>query len=122
MGKRKIADYKKKAAQQKSELAYQDEAGVYLLPAVGYSYAPCGQRPVIVADSKNRLKLSLSVVITPQADMYYEVRQGTFNGAAIVRFLTKMKKNLKKKMTLIWDGARGSRDKPGGPPYTPVSR
>jgi len=72
---------------------------------VGASYAPCGERPVILADSKNKLKVSLSVVITPQADLYYEVRQGTFNGAAIVRFLKKMKQHLKKKLTLIWDGA-----------------
>lgn len=77
-----------------------------MLPSIGYSYAPCGQRPVLLADSKNKLKLSLSVVITPQADMYYEVRQGTFNGAAIVRFLKQMKKSIKKKMTLIWDGAK----------------
>ena len=38
--------------------------------------------------------------------MYYQVRQGTFNGAAMVRFLTKMKQYLKKKLTLIWDGAK----------------
>lgn len=78
---------------------------MYLLPAVGYSYAPRGQRPVIEADSKNKLKVSLSVAITPQGGMYYQVRQGTFNGAAIVRFIKKLKKNMKKNMTLIWDGA-----------------
>lgn len=75
------------------------------MPAVAYSYAPRGQRPVIVADARNRLKLSLSVVITPQGEMYYQVRQGTFNGAAIVRFIKQMKKNIKKEMILIWDGA-----------------
>lgn len=75
------------------------------MPSVGASYAPCGERPVILADSKNKLKVSLSVVITPQADLYYEVRQGTFNGVAIVRFLKKMKQHLKNKLTLIWDGA-----------------
>jgi transposase len=104
--RRKVTGYKKKAEQEQSQLAYQDEAGVCLLPSVGYSYAPRGQRPVITADAKNRLKLSLSVVITPQADLYYEVRQGSFNGAAIVRFIQKMKKTIKKRITLIWDGAR----------------
>lgn len=77
-----------------------------MLPSIGYSYAPCGQRPLIEADSKNRLKLSLSVVITPQGDMYYQVRQSTFNGAAIVRFIKKMKNDFKKKIILIWDGAK----------------
>ena len=105
MERRKITSNKKKAEQEQSELAYQDEAGVYLLPSVGYSYAPPGQRPVIVADAKNRLKLSLSVVITPQAELYYEVRQGSFKGAAIVRFIKKMNKIIKKSITLIWDGA-----------------
>ena len=80
----KIACYKKKGLQQKSQLGYQDESGVYLLAAVGYSYAPCGQRPVIEADSKNKLKVLLSAVITSQGDMFYQVRQGTFNGAARV--------------------------------------
>ena len=78
---------------------------MYLLPAVGYSYAPCGQRPVIEADSKNKLKVSLSAVITPQGNLFYQVRQGTFNGAAIVRFIKKMHKHKKKDMILIWDGA-----------------
>lgn len=77
-----------------------------MLPGIGYSYAPCGQRPVIEADSKNRLKLSLSVVITGQGEMYYQVRQSSFNGAAIVRFIKKMKKTFRKKIILIWDGAR----------------
>ena len=106
MEKRKVAGHKKKAQQEQSTLGFQDEAGVCLLPAIGYSYAPCGQRPVIVADAKNRLKVSISAVITPQAEMYYEVRQGTFKGAAIVRFIKKMKKTIKKRLTLIWDGAK----------------
>jgi transposase len=97
---------RRKAEQAQSQLAYQDEAGVSLLPSVGYRYAPRGQRPVITADAKNRSKLSLSVVITPQADWYYEGRQGSFNGAAIVRFIQKMKKTIKKSIPLIWDGAR----------------
>jgi transposase len=102
----KLANYQKKAEQEKSLIGYQDEAGVCLLPAIGYSYAPCGQRPLIEADSKNRLKLSLSVVITTQGQMYYQVRQSSFNGAAIVRFIKKMKQTFKKKMILIWDGAK----------------
>ncbi len=87
-------------------IGYQDESGVCLLPSVAYSYAPCGQRPLLEADSKNRLKLSLSVVITAQGQMYYQVRQSSFNGAAIVRFIKKMKQTFKKKMILIWDGAK----------------
>jgi transposase len=76
-----------------------------LLPSIGCSYAPCGQRPVIETDSKNRLRLSLSAVITPQGELFYQVRQGSFNGAAIVRFIQKMNKYNKKDMILIWDGA-----------------
>ena len=91
----------KKAEQGQSQLAYQHKARMYLLPSVGYNYAPCEERPVIRANSKNnnsknnsknKLKLSLSVVITAQAYMSHEVRQGSFNGAAIVHFIKKINK------------------------------
>ena len=38
--------------------------------------------------------------------MYYQVRHSSFNGAAIVRFLKKMQQTFRKKMILIWDGAK----------------
>ncbi len=50
-------------------------------------------------------KLSLISAIGEQGKLIYHVRQGTFNGNAIVRFLKFLLKGKKKNIVLIWDGA-----------------
>lgn len=90
MDSRAIAGDRKKLGKGKSQLAYQHEAGVYLLPSVGYSYASCGE----TGDTSR------------QQEQVKAVSVSNFNGAAIVRFIKKMNKHLRKKLTLIWDGAK----------------
>lgn len=98
---------KKKAGQEQRIIGYQDEAAVCLCPPKGSTYARKGRTPVLkVADSKKYAHLSLSAYISEQGELYYEVRESSFNGAAIARFLKKSFTGRKRKKHLvIWDGA-----------------
>lgn len=88
-------------------IAYQDEAAIYLCPSTLSTYAPKGQTPVlIVSDTKKYQHLSISAFISEKGEFFYELRQGNFNGKAIVRQLKKtFHGRRKQKYTVIWDGA-----------------
>lgn len=63
-----------------------------------------GCRPVIEHKCKYS-KLALISAISESGKMIYQVRQGTFNGKAIVYFLKRLVKYTRRKIILIWDGA-----------------
>jgi transposase len=71
------------------------------------TYAKKGQTPTLkVSDSKGYQHLSLSGFISQQGELLYEVRQGSFNGKAMRRFLEKAFGGPKRqKYSLIWDNA-----------------
>lgn len=78
-----------------------------MCPPRGSTYALKGQTPVLeVADSKHYAHLSVSVHITSEGALNYEVRSSSFNGVAMVRFLKKTFTGRKrKKHLMIWDRA-----------------
>ena len=88
-------------------LSYQDETGVSLCPVCKTTYSLKGITPELkVYDTKGYSHLSLAGYISENGDMYYEVRQGSFNGKAIANFLEKGFTGRKKqKHVLIWDNA-----------------
>ena len=52
------------------------------------------------------------MAITPQGDLFYEVRECSFKSQAIVRFLKNLQRSWKKKLLVIWDGASIHGSKP----------
>lgn len=46
-----------------------------------------------------------AVAISPQGDLFYEVRECSFTSPAMARFLTNMHQKWKKNLLIIWDGA-----------------
>lgn len=98
---------KKESAEQGRIIAYEDEAAICLCPPTKRTYALRGQTPVLkVGDSKKYQHLSMSALMSEKGDLFYEVREGSFNGKALVRQLEKNFGGRKKqKYRLIWDGA-----------------
>jgi len=104
MEKRKNKRNKKRAQKENALIYYADEASLELLPSVHRTYSKKGITPII----KNRCrysKLSLISAISERGKLIYQIRQGTFNGKAIVRFLKFLLKGKRRKIILIWDGA-----------------
>ena len=92
---------------EKRLISYQDETAVSLCPVCKTTYSPRWLTPKLsVYDTKGYSHLSLSGYISEKGDLYYEIRQGSFNGKSIVHFLEKGFTGRKRqKHTLIWDNA-----------------
>jgi len=87
-------------------LVFQDEAAVRLLPNVVSSYAPIGQTPELLCDSKNKLYVSISGVIAPCGYAYFEVReQEGFKQKSLTRFMDNLWADAKNSLLMVWDNA-----------------
>jgi transposase len=71
------------------------------------TYAKKGQTPILsVSDSKGYQHLSLCGFISERGELKYQIRQGSFKGQAICRFLEReFGGRHQQKYSLIWDGA-----------------
>lgn len=68
------------------------------------SWAPIGQTPVLQVPA-HRPHLSVSVAISPEGELFYQLRESSFKGNGIVYFLKKFLQRKKKKVYLVWDSA-----------------
>ena len=76
------------------------------MPCRSKTYAQKSLTPLINCDAKNKMFVSISGMITSEGDSYFEAReQQGFNQMAIVRFLRKGRKKIRKNISLIWDNA-----------------
>ena len=92
----------KKAIEEKRMIVFVDESGFQLLPSAGRTYAPKGKTPVLKADLWK--KLSVISAITSDNRLFATIKQGSFDGDAIVKFLNKISNEIEGKILLIWDG------------------
>jgi transposase len=99
-----VAGDQKKASDEGYTIVWIDESGFYLLPLAVRTWAPRGQTPVL------RVKLThdhLSAIsgITLQGRLFMQVRQNSYDGAAVVGFLRVLLRQIRGKVLVIWDGA-----------------
>lgn len=69
------------------------------------TYSRKGQTPKLEVQIVTKLCLRAAVAISPEGDLYYEVRECPFRSPAMIRFLKNMQRNWRRKILLIWDGA-----------------
>src|SRR5215203_605065 len=99
-----LAGAEKKARQEGAIIVLIDEAGFYLLPGLVRTYAPRGQTPVL----KSFLTydhLSVMSGITMAGQLYTLVRDRALNSTDSVRFLKHLRREIKGKLRVIWDGS-----------------
>jgi transposase len=100
-----MGEPKKGAAKASATIAFADEAGFYLLPSVVRTWAKVGETPVLKTPTKYD-HLSAASAITTDGRLVTQIRNGSFNGVAIVGFLKHLLRQIPGKLVLIWDGAR----------------
>lgn len=84
---------------------YVDESACYLLPLLAYTWAPCGQTPVVI-EQAGRSHLSLIAAIAPNGRLYIAGQDQPFTSEDIVWFLNKLCSRYRKRdLVVIWDGA-----------------
>ena len=94
----------KKISRENRTLVCLDEAAFYLLPSVGYTWAPRGQPPIL-SEVCSRDHLSAISAITPQGTLYLHLQEYPFNGMDVVHFLCHLLGQIPGKLLILWDRA-----------------
>jgi transposase len=104
MERREVARSKKRWLRQKRTILFVDESGFYLLPALVSTWAPIGERPLLVEQVTND-HLSAIGGITLQGGLYMLSQECSFDGSGVVNFLEQLLWLIPGKLGIVWDGA-----------------
>ena len=111
MARGALAGPAKKAAEEGATIVWVDESAFYLLPHVVRTWAPRGQTPqLVVKHTKDHL--SAMSGITLDGRLFLQVREGSYDSAAVVGFLRVLLRKLRGPILLIWDGSPIHRGQP----------
>jgi len=100
----------KKARREGRTIVWVDEAGFYLLAGVVRTYAPRGQTPVLRVPL-SRDHLAAISGITEEGQLLMKMQEQAFHGVGVVGFLKHLRRHIKGKLLVIWDGVPIHRDK-----------
>jgi hypothetical protein len=98
----------KKAAGEGRTLVFIDESGVYLLPIVVRTYAPCGQTPIL-REFLSSDHLALSGAVTPQGRLFLETYP--HSSQEVIAFLGQLLRLIPGLLRGIGDGGPTHRSK-----------
>lgn len=101
---------KKGADEGQYKLLFVDESAFYLLPGVVKTWAPTGQPPVL-SHKLTRDHLSVISAISPEGDLYMQIRETAFDSAGIIGFLDALQEQIPERIVIVWDGAPIHRSK-----------
>jgi len=108
---RAVTCVEKKALEEGYVIGYVDEAAFSHCPYVQRTYHPKGHRPVL---KHGPLRGGVQVIsmVTPTGKLYFKIKEGSFKGGDVVRFLEYLVYHFRsRKLLLIWDGATTHRSK-----------
>lgn len=98
-----MAQVEKRSEREGKTLVFIDEAGLYLLPGVVRTYAPCGETPILrVFETHDHL--SVMGAITPTGKLSILTRDDSLTGKASVTFLKQLHRKFGTDLLIVWDG------------------
>ena len=97
-----MASVKKNAARQGRTLVFIDESGLSERPTRARTWAPRGHTPVLQYHF-NWHQLSLIAGVTVWR-FYFRLFPGSIKGPQVVEFLKALRRQLKRRLLIIWDG------------------
>jgi transposase len=93
----------RRAKAEKALIYWGDEMGLRSDDQVGRSYGLRGQTPVIPGTGR-RFGCNMISAVTNQGHLCFQVFEGSFNVKVFLGFLTRLRKQAKRKIVLIVDG------------------
>jgi transposase len=93
-----------------AEIYWGDETGLQTGDVRGRSYAPRGERPTVHATAK-RGSISMISAISNRGKVHWMVTDGSFDSEKFIEFLTKLIKDIPRKIFLIVDNLRAHHSK-----------
>jgi transposase len=104
-----VAAVKKNAAQEGRTLVFVDESGLSERPHRVRTWAPRGQTPVLqLAFNWKRLSVIAGVTVWT---FYFRLYPGTIKSPQLVDFLRHLRRQLRRKLLIIWDGLQAHRSR-----------
>jgi transposase len=107
---RTLAQVEKKAAEEGRTIVFIDESGMYLLPMVVRTYAPCGQTPIL-KEFLSYKHLSLIGAVTPEGRLFLKVYPHSITSREVILFLGQLLRMIAGLLLVIWDGIPTHRSK-----------
>jgi transposase len=98
-----LADTKKNAARQGRTIVFLDESALSQKPHRVRTWAPRGQTPVLEFDF-NWKKFSVIAGLT-RWRFYFQFHAGSIRSAQVVGFLQHLRRHVRGKLLVLWDGA-----------------
>jgi transposase len=92
-----------KAKQQGATIYWGDEMGLRSDHAVGRTFAPCGQTPVILGTGQ-RFGCNMISAITNKGKLAFMVYKSKFNSSVFIDFAKRLVRHSRRKVFLIVDG------------------
>jgi transposase len=74
------------------------------------TWAPRGERPIL-REGNPYTHLSVISAITPEDDLYFQIRDSAFDSEGVIAFLNELHQQIPGKLLVIWDGATIHRSK-----------
>lgn len=104
-----MAPVKKNAAAEGCTIVFVDESGLSERPHRVRTWAPRGQTPVLqLAFNWKRLSVIAGVTVWT---FYFRLYPGSIKSPQIVEFLGHLRRQLRRKLLIIWDGLRAHRSR-----------
>jgi transposase len=91
------------AKRDKAIILWLDQTGLRSDAAVGTTWAPVGQTPV-VAKTGRRFGVNVMAAISNKGELYFTCYHGSFTGEVLLGFLARLTRHLDRKIHLIVDG------------------
>ncbi len=92
-----------RARRERAIILWLDQTGLRSHAAVGTTWAPVGQTPVVPKTGK-RFGANVMCVISNKGERYFTCYTGSFTGPVLLEFLTRLVGHLDRKIHLIVDG------------------
>lgn len=105
MAQRKAPRCPKKAREEGWLICYADECSISMMPNLSHTFAPRGQRPVIVTSTEVSVRVYVASAISSRGDLVWDTQNRPFTSADIINFLKKVNRSLRQPIMVIWDNA-----------------
>jgi transposase len=109
-----VADSKKNARRQRATIVFLDESGFSERPTIRRTWAPRGCTPVLIHRQRCWGQLSAigALAARPgdvEARTFLCFKRGTVHSPDIVRFLRHLRRHIRGRVILLWDGLNAHR-------------
>jgi transposase len=93
----------KRAKKEKAIILWLDQTGLRSDAAVGTTWAPVGQTPVVGKTGK-RFSVNVMAAISNKGELYFTCYRGSFTGPVFLAWLDRLVRHVDRKIHLIVDG------------------